>query len=74
MLLEKLRVLTQALTSRGLSTTLPAGVLHRNLENETDQDFGFKLFSCVRFLEEEFDSDRYLQSVKNLQNQLENRR
>jgi len=42
-LLDKIRGATQALTARGLSTTLSAGVAHRNLDKVSDLDLAYLL-------------------------------
>lgn len=51
-LLERIKELTEALTAKGLSTPLPAGVLHRNLEKETAQDLA-SLLRQIQYIAEE---------------------
>ena len=51
-LLERIKELTEALTSGGVSTPLPASVLHRNLEKETDQDLS-SLLRQLQYIAEE---------------------
>jgi hypothetical protein len=51
-LLERIQSITQALSAKGLSSSLPAGILHRNLEKDTNQDLA-SLLRQVQFIAEQ---------------------
>ena len=51
-LLEKIKSVTQALTSKGLIASLPAGVLHRNLEKESVKDLA-SLLRQIQYVAEQ---------------------